>query len=102
VPGHADQPRPGIGRHSVDRPSGQRGRARILDRVLSHIEVPDQTGHGRDRAPPMGLEQLLDPVAQVGTPIWITSRTSTDASRAAGMVAAQVTASSKLAHSTSV
>ena len=128
VPGHADQPGPGVARHALGRPLLERRGARVLNPVLGRLEVAHQAGDGSHRRPPVRAEQRLVLLAQPGTPAeslaaaprcasiraaaaaragadsgsCTTGRTSTLPSNAVGTVAAQRNASSRSAQSISV
>src|SRR5262249_61869591 len=99
VPSSSDQPRPRVGGNTAGAPLDDRRRTRLLNCVLGHLEVTDQPGYGGHGRPPISAEHRIEVAAQVRPSTFITGRTSIDPDRAAGMVAAQRSASSRSAHS---
>jgi hypothetical protein len=107
MPRRGGQPGRRVGRDPGGRPLAQRGRARLLHGLLGLLEVAEEPGHGRHRAPPVRAEDRVQlgrgpggrRVAQLRPPTSITGRTSTDPVVAAGIRRAQRSASSRSAHS---
>src|SRR5215831_10409411 len=98
VPSGADQPRARVRGNPAGSPLDDRCRTCLLNRILCHLEVADEPGHSGHGRPPMSAEHRIQIVAQLRTSTFITGitgRTSTDPDRAAGMVAAQRSASSR-------
>jgi hypothetical protein len=57
---HDDDPRHGIARDAVARPTLDRDGERLLDRLLGEIPVTDGTDQRRDRPPEMRSVQAVD------------------------------------------
>lgn len=88
-----------MARQALGRPAFQGHAAGVLHRVLGEVEIAGQAHDRGDRGPPVLAEQLLvQPVlvrlvlTQLGTCAFTTGRISTEASRAAGMLAAHLIA----------
>jgi hypothetical protein len=78
VASRRDDPGPGVGRDAVARPTLERDRERVLDRVLGPVEIAEDTGQVRKRASPLLPEDALDGLyAPTSASRITTGRTST-------------------------
>ena len=92
-PARGNQPGPRAGRHTLDRPTLERRRERILKRLLGEIEVAEQADQGGQDAAGFGAVDRLDRV--YGWSNSMIGRTSTVPCCAPGIRDATCTASFK-------
>ena len=59
APRGGQQPRVGPVRHAVALPGRQRGRVRVLQRLLGHVQAADEPGEQGEQAPPVLPERPL-------------------------------------------
>ena len=91
VPGCGDDPGAGVRRRPVAGPALERGRERVLHRVLGAVEIAEDAGEDGDGTAPFLPEDRADDLRQCS----ITGLSSTDARKATGIRAAIAIASSR-------
>ncbi len=101
VAGDADDPPHRVGGDAVDWPLGHGGCAGVLHRVFGGRDVSGDAAHRCDRRPPVLPDDVVERGAHVEAGTATTGRITTEASLAAGIVAAHLIASSRSAHSIS-
>src|SRR5664280_3077778 len=60
IAGGRHQPRPGVGRNAVLRPSGRSDGERLLGGLLGEVEVAEEADEGGDDASPLLPEDLVE------------------------------------------
>ena len=101
VAGGGDDPRAGIARDAVARPALDRGGEGVLHRVLGEVEITEDAGEDRERAPVLVTVRARESAvgrrgypADASTRLGTTGRTSIEPSCADGIFAAHSIASS--------